>query len=85
MRRLAIWGCAALTLAAAACDRPVPLPESAGFGPNPTIPEPHYALIPAVALGRPAGWAPGPSVSATSTSPLGKTVSQRGSRPRASP
>lgn len=41
----------------AACDRGPELPESAGYGPNPTLPEPHpTGAFPYVNIARAVGW-----------------------------
>jgi glucose/arabinose dehydrogenase len=44
-------------IALAACDRGPELPESAGYGPNPTLPEPHpTGAFPYVNIARAVGW-----------------------------
>jgi glucose/arabinose dehydrogenase len=44
-------------IALAACDRGPELPESAGYGPNPTLPEPHpTGTFPYVNIARAVGW-----------------------------
>ena len=59
MKRAAALGAACLALALSACSKGTPLPQEAGYGPNPTIPKPAYALIPPMALGHPLRWGPG--------------------------
>jgi glucose/arabinose dehydrogenase len=51
-------GLLALSVGAlAACDRGPELPESAGYGPNPTLPEPHpTGAFPYVNVARAVGW-----------------------------
>lgn len=51
---------AAAALGLAACNRGTSLPESAGYGPNPTLPEPtpSPAWAPYVKTARAVGWAP---------------------------
>ncbi len=46
------------------------LPEGAGFGPNPTLPEPHKSLIPTLNIAPAQGWAEG----AKPTSAMGTAV-----------
>jgi len=43
----------------AGCSRPAPLPEAAGFGPDPTIPAPRYLLFAPVKLAPAIGWSGG--------------------------
>ena len=50
---------AALLLGLAGCSRPATLPESAGYGPEPTLPPPDHALIPTVQIAPAKGWPPG--------------------------
>jgi glucose/arabinose dehydrogenase len=45
-----------LTLALAACGKPDPLPPGADIGPNPVLPEPHYAFFPSIKIAPPVGW-----------------------------
>lgn len=53
--RKIVFALAALALAA--CDRGPELPESAGYGPNPTLPEPHpTGAFPYVNIARAVGW-----------------------------
>jgi glucose/arabinose dehydrogenase len=63
-----IWLCSAL-LALGACGETARLPETAGVGPTPTLPEPATPLIPTVhiapAKGWPAGAAPTPAAGTT--------------------
>lgn len=47
---------AILTLAAAACNKPQPLPTDAGVGPDPQLPAPSYSVIAAMGLSHPARW-----------------------------
>ena len=54
---LAASTAAALTLAA--CGGPAALPPSAGFGPNPTLPEPHRGMFPTVKVADAVGWPAG--------------------------
>jgi glucose/arabinose dehydrogenase len=49
----------ACALALAACGETAKLPESAGVGPSPTIPEPNRTLIPTVKVAPAKGWAEG--------------------------
>ena len=49
----------ASVLALAACGDVSHLPEAAGFGPNPTLPEPHKSLIPTLNIAPAQGWAGG--------------------------
>ncbi len=46
-------------LALAACGDVSSLPDAAGFGPNPTLPEPHKSLIPTLNIAPAQGWAEG--------------------------
>lgn len=55
--RLLAAGC--LALAASACGEHATLPESAGTGPDPTLPPPHRTLIPTVNIARAIGWPDG--------------------------
>ena len=48
----------ALVLGAAACER-ARLPESAGFGPHPTLPDPGGSLIPTIKVAKAVGWPAG--------------------------
>ena len=48
-----------LLLGLAGCDHWATLPESAGFGPAPTLPPPHPTLIPTVQIAPAKGWPPG--------------------------
>ncbi|WGD29822.1 sorbosone dehydrogenase family protein [Ancylobacter sp. WKF20] len=61
----------ACLLALAACSEAPSVPESAEYGPNPTLPEPHSSLIPtlkvAEAVGWPEGAAPTPAAGFTVT------------------
>lgn len=52
---------AALGLTLSACDRGPKLPDSAGYGPNPTLPEPRPtpSWLPYVNIARAIGWAAG--------------------------
>ncbi|WP_159715610.1 PQQ-dependent sugar dehydrogenase [Geminicoccus flavidas] len=49
-----LLGLAALALAA--CTGPEPLPVEAGYGPNPTLPEPRASLVPTVKTAAVIGW-----------------------------
>lgn len=57
-RRLpALMGAIALcALGLAACDRAPSLPESAGYGPDPQLPEPHSSWIPVIKVADAIGW-----------------------------
>ena len=46
-------------LALAACGETARLPESAGIGPSPTLPEPNKTLFPTVHVATAKGWPPG--------------------------
>ena len=48
-----------LLLGLAGCDHWATLPESAGFGPAPTLPPPHPTLIPTVQIAPAKGWPSG--------------------------
>ncbi len=50
---------AALLLGLAGCGGPATLPESAGYGPEPTLPPPDQALIPTVQIAPATGWPEG--------------------------
>ena len=52
-------GVALVALAAASCDKPETLPVTAGIGPDPTLPEPHYGIAPPIKIAPPIGWAKG--------------------------
>jgi glucose/arabinose dehydrogenase len=67
--RLALAGL--LVLGAAGCGDRATLPESAGIGPHPTLPDPHPTLIPTVKFAPAVGWPPG----ATPTAAPGLAVS----------
>lgn len=47
------------TLLLAACSGGVSLPQSAGFGPDPTLPQPRSGLIPTVNIAPATGWPQG--------------------------
>ncbi len=49
----------ALALLVAACGETAKLPPEAGFGPNPTLPEPNEAFIPTVNIAPAVGWPEG--------------------------
>jgi len=51
---VALLGLAALALTA--CTGPKPLPIEAGYGPTPTLPEPHSSLVPTVKIASVVGW-----------------------------
>ena len=59
MSRHALILASAAALALAACGGPPPLPPSAGFGANPTLPEPHKAMFPTVKVANAVGWPAG--------------------------
>jgi glucose/arabinose dehydrogenase len=48
-----------LSTALAACAGPARLPVEAGTGPNPRLPPPEHALIPAIEVADATGWPPG--------------------------
>ncbi|MDQ0347490.1 PQQ-dependent sugar dehydrogenase [Ancylobacter vacuolatus] len=49
-----------LALGVAACDRAPPtLPESAGYGPDPQLPEPHSSTLPTIKVAEAIGWQEG--------------------------
>ncbi len=50
---------AACIAALAACASPSQLPESAGYGPNPTLPEPQTSLLPELNARKAVGWPDG--------------------------
>jgi len=57
-----VFACAALSMfALSSCDRGAELPESAGYGPNPTLPDPHASpsWAPHVNVASAIGWQPG--------------------------
>ena len=62
-RRWSIHGAALFVaiaaLAGTACTRSSDLPESAGFGPDPTLPAPDTSLVPVVKVAPARGWPPG--------------------------
>jgi glucose/arabinose dehydrogenase len=49
------------SLFAAGCGEHAKLPELAGYGPNPTLPEPNATLVPTVAVAEAVGWPDGAS------------------------
>jgi glucose/arabinose dehydrogenase len=51
-------------LALCACGETARLPEGAGVGPNPTLPEPNQTLIPTVHVAEAKGWSQGATPSA---------------------
>jgi glucose/arabinose dehydrogenase len=53
----ALW--AAVVAGCAGCANGTPLPDSAGFGPNPTLPAPDPSLIPTVNIAPAKGWPAG--------------------------
>lgn len=57
-RTVLIASVAASALALAACDRPG-LPEEAGYGPNPTLPEPQSSWLPVIKIADAVGWKEG--------------------------
>jgi glucose/arabinose dehydrogenase len=59
MARAQLLGAALIALLAASCDKPKTLPVTAGIGPNPTLPEPHYGVFPPIKIAPPIGWASG--------------------------
>jgi len=67
LRRLLLAGVvAALCTALSACSDTAKLPEAAGFGPHPTLPEPTQRWLPTVNIAPASPWPPGtmPSVAA---------------------
>jgi glucose/arabinose dehydrogenase len=54
-----LLGAALVTLLAGSCDKPKTLPATAGIGPSPTVPEPHYGVFPEIKIAPPIGWAKG--------------------------
>lgn len=54
-----------LLLGPAGCDHWATIPESAGFGPGPTLPLPHPTLIPTVQIAPAKGWPSGATPVAT--------------------
>jgi glucose/arabinose dehydrogenase len=54
--RARTWAAIGSLALATACGRNEPLPETAGCGPDPTLPEPHYGLLPPVNTATPIGW-----------------------------
>lgn len=54
-----LWALGSFALALAACDRGAPLPESAGYGPDPALPAPKPGLAPNVDVAPAIGWGPG--------------------------
>jgi len=50
---------ALLSLSAASCGGPKSLDPSAGIGPDPTLPDPHYYLVAPVRIAPPVGWKDG--------------------------
>ncbi|HUD52672.1 sorbosone dehydrogenase family protein [Parvibaculum sp.] len=60
MRHIALFAATGLTLLGlAACGDESKLPASAGFGPKPTLPEPHSTLLPTVNIAPAKGWPEG--------------------------
>lgn len=57
-RTMLIASVAASALALVACDRPAALPEEAGYGPNPTLPEPKSSWFPTIKVAEAIGWKP---------------------------
>ena len=57
IRSILVVSGAALTLAA--CGGPSALPPEAGFGPNPTLPQPSRSLLPQVKVADAVGWSQG--------------------------
>ncbi|ACB94387.1 PQQ-dependent sugar dehydrogenase [Beijerinckia indica] len=52
-------GIGALILSLVSCNRPSSLPESAGYGADPQLPEPESSFIPIVRIAQAIGWAKG--------------------------
>ena len=50
---------AAALLGLAACERPTPLPQQAGFGDRPQLPAPHKGVLPTVNFAKALGWPAG--------------------------
>ena len=59
VRRLLASGALVLTLAVAACDRGTELPESAGYGASPQLPEPQSSWLPTLKVADAVGWSQG--------------------------
>jgi glucose/arabinose dehydrogenase len=55
---------AASVIGLGACDERATLPDSAGFGPSPTLPPPHPTLFPTVSIAPAMGWPEGATPSA---------------------
>jgi glucose/arabinose dehydrogenase len=49
----------ATALLVAGCGKGAQLPESAGYGPDPTIPAPDYAVVAPIEIPKPLGWRDG--------------------------
>ncbi len=58
-RAVFIASVAASALALAACNSRSSLPEEAGYGPNPTLPEPQSSWLPTIKVADAVGWKPG--------------------------
>jgi hypothetical protein len=50
---------AVAAVVAPACSRSSDRPESAGFGPDPTLPPPSSSMVPVVKVAPARGWPPG--------------------------
>src|SRR5262245_47195042 len=60
---------AVVLVGASACAAREELPASAGFGPNPTLPDPDSSLVPTINVASATGWPSGATpVAATGTS-----------------
>jgi glucose/arabinose dehydrogenase len=58
-KAILIAGIATSALALAACDNKPALTEQAGYGPNPTLPEPTSSWLPTINVAEVVGWKPG--------------------------
>ena len=56
MTRPALWGAALVAVMLIGCAKPKTLPDVAGIGPDPTLPEPRYFFFSPIKLSPPAGW-----------------------------
>jgi len=58
-RTLMLCGVSSLMLVLAACDSGTTLPEGAGYGPNPQLPEPKSSFLPTLNISSAIGWPEG--------------------------
>ena len=56
MVRPALWGAAFIAVVLIGCAKPKTLPDAAGMGPDPTLPEPKYFFFSPIKLSPPIGW-----------------------------